>query len=307
MDKNRYVLKSGNQGYDVRVLQELLQVKPINGMFGKETKEAVIKFQKIKGLEPDGIVGQLTWAALDFNPFELYADTDVQTSSTWIEPYHLPEGEYVKNITSKKYIYLHHTAGRHNPYKTIDDWATDQRGRVGTHYVIGGLPTTADLNNLNSTQTKYDGRILQAINDKYWAYHLGPNGSSYMTSHSLSIELCNAGALVKKGDKFYTWFSQEVHPSQVVELETPFRGSKYYHRYSNQQLESLEALLRLLSDKHDINLKDGMHKMSPSIRFEYQEAVWKGAVTGVLSHSNVSKQKSDMFPQTELNRLIDSL
>ena len=51
-----------------------------------------------------------------------------------------------RNNNKKKYIVLHHTAGRHNPFKRIYHWARDQRGRVGTNYVIGGLPTYRNNN-----------------------------------------------------------------------------------------------------------------------------------------------------------------
>lgn len=37
---------------------------PVDGIFGKQTKEAVITFQKEYGLEPDGEVGPLTWKKL---------------------------------------------------------------------------------------------------------------------------------------------------------------------------------------------------------------------------------------------------
>jgi hypothetical protein len=303
MEDRRLILKTGYTGEDVRVLQELLNIT-VDGVFGAKTRQNVILFQRKNGLHPDGIVGPLTWNALGFNPEEFWADTDTVTSAAWIERYHLPEGEYVARETGKKYIFLHHTAGRHNPFKVIDQWAADQRGRVGTNYVIGGLPATADANNLTSTHAKYDGRVVQAIDDKFWGYHLGPNGSSYMTGHSLSIEICSAGALTKNGGDYYTWYGEKVHPSQVEELTKPFRGTKYYHKYSDAQLESLEALLYHLSEKHGISLKEGMQKIGHSNMYDWSERAWKGATTGLLSHTNVRKDKSDVFPQPGLTKLI---
>lgn len=307
MESIRLVLKTGHRGEDVRVLQELLNITPVDGIFGKITRNAVVKYQKMQGLVPDGIVGPMTWSSLKFNPQEIFADTDTLTSATWIENYHLPEGEYVKQETSKKYIFLHHTAGRHNPFKCIDHWARDTRGRIGTHYVIGGISTTLDADNLSREEARFDGRVLRAIDDKYWGYHLGSTGSSYMHRHSISIEICSAGILSKKGDKYYTWFNEEVHPSQVAILEEPFRGSRYFHKYSKKQLKSLEALLYHLSDKHDIDLKSGLQKMDPKTRYEFNSNAWNGSINGILSHTNVRKGKSDVFPQKELNDLIDSL
>ena len=116
--EKRLVLKTGYRGDDVALLQTLLKIKA-DGIFGVKTRERVVEFQKMNGLRPDGIVGPLTWEKLEFNPEEFWADTDTTTSASWIERYHLPEGEYVKkwipelkNIT-KKFI--------HKPWEIKDD------------------------------------------------------------------------------------------------------------------------------------------------------------------------------------------
>lgn len=68
------ILRLGSSGQDVVTLQYLLNVAaefnstipaPVqNGNFGEETQQAVAAFQRAAGLEPDGIVGPLTWQAL---------------------------------------------------------------------------------------------------------------------------------------------------------------------------------------------------------------------------------------------------
>ena len=68
------VLRLGSSGQDVITLQYLLNVAaefnsaipaPIqDGNFGRETQQAVAAFQSAAGLNPDGIVGPLTWRAL---------------------------------------------------------------------------------------------------------------------------------------------------------------------------------------------------------------------------------------------------
>ena len=60
---------SGSRGESVRTLQERLNAKGFNagsvdGIFGKNTRAAVLAFQKANGLAADGIVGKLTWAKL---------------------------------------------------------------------------------------------------------------------------------------------------------------------------------------------------------------------------------------------------
>lgn len=58
-------LKLGNKGYEVKILQEKLNLQA-DGIFGPITCEAVKEFQKSKGLTPDGIVGPKTWDKLGY-------------------------------------------------------------------------------------------------------------------------------------------------------------------------------------------------------------------------------------------------
>lgn len=64
------ILKVGSYGSDVKVLQTKLQtlgysVGTIDGIFGQNTKSAVVSFQMNSGLQADGIVGPITSQALD--------------------------------------------------------------------------------------------------------------------------------------------------------------------------------------------------------------------------------------------------
>ena len=317
--QSRYVLKQGHSGELVEAVQERLGLR-VDGVFGPKTRDAVKSFQIDKNLVGDGIIGPMTWRKLGLDPYELDADTDITTGATWIEQYPLPEGEYVKQETAKKWIFIHHTAGRHNPYKVIDQWGRDQRGRIGTHYVIGGLPASG------ADETKYDGRILQAFKDQYWAYHLGKTKSAAMHRGSISIELCSAGRLTKKEDgKYYTWYNAEVHPSQVCSLKHSYKGQQYFHKYSDKQIESLKALLILLQEKHGIDLQVGLiekiRQMSghpqrsgvaiptPNVTqaFDFNDAMCQGKVQGLLTHGQVRTDKDDVQPQDNLIQMLLSL
>lgn len=62
----RPTLREGNRGVYVRYLQEKLTSKlyplgTIDGIFGANTKDAVVQFQQENGLTADGIVGPRTW------------------------------------------------------------------------------------------------------------------------------------------------------------------------------------------------------------------------------------------------------
>lgn len=63
------VLRRGMEGEAVIQLQERLQVLGfytggLDGVFGEQTEAAAIAAQQSFGLEPDGIVGKMTWDAL---------------------------------------------------------------------------------------------------------------------------------------------------------------------------------------------------------------------------------------------------
>lgn len=295
------IVRNGNSGELVKVLQELLGIEA-DGIFGPATFRAVKNFQRKNGLTMDGVVGPLTWKKLNYDPLELELDTDREAYENWIETYHLPPGQFINKETSKKYIMIHHTAGRHNPYRVIDHWAKDNRGRVGTNYVIGGISQ-------DGKDTQYDGKILRAINDEYYGWHIGPGGSFYMKEHSLSIEICSGGGLKKENGVWKTWFGETVESSQVCELEEPFRGYHAFQAYSDEQLKSLRALLIYLSEKHGISLQVGMQEMMRKNQnaFEFNKDIYEGRVKGLINHTNVRVDKSDTFPQPQLIDLILSL
>lgn len=64
------VLKQGSSGYLVEILQLKLGVT-CNGIFDSSLKKAIEIFQKNNNLLEDGIVGYMTWNALDLNPEEI--------------------------------------------------------------------------------------------------------------------------------------------------------------------------------------------------------------------------------------------
>jgi hypothetical protein len=67
----RRMISYGSRGKDVIDAQQLLNqhgaAPPlvVDGIFGPKTRQATIEFQKSRGLAPDGIIGPLTWGALE--------------------------------------------------------------------------------------------------------------------------------------------------------------------------------------------------------------------------------------------------
>jgi N-acetyl-anhydromuramyl-L-alanine amidase AmpD len=65
--QNRPTLRRGSSGDAVAGLQARLGL-PADGIFGPRTEAGVRSFQRQHGLVPDGIVGPLSWRALDLVP-----------------------------------------------------------------------------------------------------------------------------------------------------------------------------------------------------------------------------------------------
>lgn len=221
----------------------------------------------------------------------------------------LVDGEYNKKIVEKDTIYIHHTAGSHRPDWTIDGWERDRtktgaRLPVGTAYVIGGIDRATGNN-------AFDGKIYQAFDDKYWAYHLGVSiNNDYLNSKSIGIEVCNYGYLIKASDgTFLNYVNSPIPANMVIDLGAKFRGFQFWQAYTPKQLESLKWLIQNIALRHPkVDVKGGikMFLNSGLNSFELNQAAQKG-VPGIWSHTSIRKDKFDMYPHPQLLELIKSL
>lgn len=62
--QGKKMMKMGMKGDSVAKIQQELKLTPVDSEFGKDTYNAVVKFQESKGLKPDGIVGKDTYREL---------------------------------------------------------------------------------------------------------------------------------------------------------------------------------------------------------------------------------------------------
>ena len=63
----RIVLTVGSRGPAVRVLQAALPIRPVDGVFGPQTKAGVVAYQRARKLRADGIVTSAVWRALSID------------------------------------------------------------------------------------------------------------------------------------------------------------------------------------------------------------------------------------------------
>jgi N-acetyl-anhydromuramyl-L-alanine amidase AmpD len=208
-----------------------------------------------------------------------------------IKQVRLKSNQYFEESSPKSQIYLHHTAGNGNAEGVSRYWNGND-SRIATAFIIGE-----------------NGTIVQCFSSKHWAWHLGidqedfvRNGAKYSNLNKLSvgIEVCNWGYLKKKGDKYYNYAGGIVNPSYVTELDQPFKGYKYWYKYSDAQIESLRQLVIYLCDTYNISK-------------EYNESIWdidknafKG-INGIFTHNSVRKDKSDMYPCPRVIEMLKNL
>lgn len=304
------LIRKGSRGKQVAELQSLLNTKGFDtgtpdGIFGRGTERAVKEFQSSAGLVADGVVGNMTWEALRDNPIKTY-NFDLEIELT---KYPLKDNEYYREIVKKDTIYLHHTAGGPRPDYVIDGWERDKTRsgnplRVATAFLIGGK-TKGSKN--------FDGAIYAPFDPKYWAHHLGLNRPRYapfnnarLNAKSIGIEVCNYGALTREDGRYYFETSSGkifVDEDEICILEKPWRGRKYFHKYSDKQIESLKILILELAQKFDIPLENKNYTRD---YFDLKFDALNG-LPGLWTHVNVREDKWDCFPQPELIDMLNSL
>lgn len=291
------VFKNGSIGDKVKQIQLALGLEA-DGIFGIKTENAVIEFQKENGLYPDGVVGDITLEALNIN-----FDSDLSIFNNLdfdIDEYHLPSGEYLDGNYKNDYIVLHHTAGGANPRFVVDCWSKDSIGKVATEFVVGGQ-------NCKNGSAKYDGQIVRAFPEGCQGYHIGSSGSSHMNTHAVGIEMCNFGYI--KDGKTYT--GTVADSNQIISLDSPFRGFSQWHKYSDEQINAVRDLLLYISNRDNIDLHEGLYRWinedGVMKAFDFHMDAYEGNVKGLLTHTNIRKDKFDCSPQPNLVDMIMTL
>jgi N-acetyl-anhydromuramyl-L-alanine amidase AmpD len=303
---------------DICKIQKILGFQE-TGIIDEHTKAGIKNFQIRIGLSPNGELTEETFTAFakryDLDSIEILdedcdASTDLEETDIayQISELMLSSDEYVTEygkIKTRKQIFLHHTSGWNDPYATIKSWERDDRGRIGTHFVIGGI-------NLKNDDSKFDGITVKCIPDEYFGWHLGStskDGINFeMHKTSIGIEICNFGYLTEKNGKYFTYTGQQVPSKYVEDLGFKFRGYRFWHKYTDAQIDALEHVLKMLSKKYSIDLSKGLANrlltMTANDAFEYSKEAVSGKISGVLSHTNVRKDKTDVSPQKNLVEML---
>lgn len=218
-----------------------------------------------------------------------------------ITQYPFPAKQYIAEETKKTQIFLHHTAGNADPFGTYDFWASNPE-RIATCIIIGGRPVPG--------AKWHDGQIVQGFSSKYWAYHLGLKTSTFdsmgipyrpLDKNSIGVEICNWGQLTLQHDgTFRNYVNRVVPQEEVCELSRAFRGFKYYHAYTDAQIDSTYQLIKFWEQKYGIEFK-----YNPDI-WEINARALRGE-PGLYTHVSVRRDKTDLSPQPKMIQMLESL
>lgn len=308
------MLKLGSKGEKVKVLQEFLGIAA-DGDFGPKTETAVKAWQAANGLKADGIVGQATETKMGLLDTDNTSSANPSFESITYDKLYMDSDEYFKGPTKKRWVFLHHTAGWHDPYGTISGWNNDTRGTIGTEFVLGGQSVKGD-------NSKFDGVLVQAFPRGGYAWHTG-TGRHAMHTDSVGIEVCNFGQLTKggyhkngvwvklKAESYYTYVGVEADPRQIVELAEAFRGYKTWHRYSDKQVDMMHKWILYIANRDSIDIRKGLveliHSRGVFEAFDYCDVAYASSRPGMYCHTNVMRGKVDLFPQQEVVDMLMSL
>lgn len=291
------MIKQGSKDKELnKAIQEEVGATP-DGIFGPATTKLVIAYQRKHHLIADGIVGPKTLEMMGLLDTDIEAQHYTTSSGLVVHKHFLPKGEYIEGPIKNEYAFIHHTAGWNNPYKTIDSWGRDDRGRIATEFVLGGQRIT-------DGDKSYDGIMCQAFPEGCQGWHLGKTGSRHMNRHSVALEICAFGYL-KNGK---TYVGGSAHRKQIA--LSSFRGYRHWHKYSDAQIEATRKWILWIAERDNIDMSQGLIKWikeDPATAFDFKQEAYEGKVKGLLTHTNVRKDKTDNFPQASLIEMLKTI
>ena len=275
-------LVRGSKGKTVSKLQARLRQLGFDSAeeFGPATEAAVIEFQELHGLMPDGKVGPLTWEALK----EGLPAVTVKPQAGLVVDRSLrltAAGGYLQEAHPKDLIVLHHTAGGSAP--STFTWWQDTTDRIATAYIV-----------------ERDGTIFEVFDPRHWAYHLGLKGAGgRVDRRSIGIEIASEGGLTEADGALYKFdkvkASHRFKRRDAYDHRTKWRGYRYFARYTPDQIEAVALLVDHLCATFHIA------RRTPRNHVDFDKALWDSQ--GIVGHQHVRSDKSDVHPGFDWERL----
>ena len=198
-----------------------------------------------------------------------------------ITNYPLKRGQWFADITDKKFVVWHGTAGRtmHTPVSgrpgkattSIDGW-NNNADRVGAPWLIDR-----------------DGTIYKTFDDAGWIFHLGIKGTNgRYDKSSVAIEFANELALDLDGDRLFA-FGMNT-PNTIYNgphISYDWRGFQHFAQLDEAQVDAGIALTLDVCQRH--NIEPVFYY--PSTTFDFPRCF---QVATIVCHSNCRADKLDL-------------
>lgn len=199
-----------------------------------------------------------------------------------IKNYPLKSGQWLAQVTKKRYVVWHATEGRTSatpangkPGKatsSIDDWNSNP-ARIGAPWVVDR-----------------DGTIYKTFDDREWIYHLGLKGPvGKYDKISIGIEIANECGLKRNGTKLYAF--DNITPNTEYKGKSFDRTWRGYEHWARMDEAQVDACIELTLDICNRNSIDPVFYY-PSTTFDFPACFEKATI---LSHSNCREDKTDLI------------
>jgi hypothetical protein len=198
-----------------------------------------------------------------------------------IKPYALDRGQWFADMTEKKYVVWHGTAGRtrHTPDRGKPGIATNSVDAWNLSADRVGAPWLVDR----------DGTIYKTFEDAAWIFHLGLKGTKGRYDQaSVAIEFANELALDLDGDRLHAFGMNS--PNTLYDgpfLTHDWRGSQYFAQLDEAQVDAGIELTLDICRRHDI---DPVFYY-PSTTYDFPRCF---QVATIVCHSNCRADKLDL-------------
>ncbi len=150
-------------------------------------------------------------------------------------------------------VVMHYTAAP--SVKSAVGTLTNPRVKSSAHIVVGR-----------------DGSVVQLVPFNIISWHAGQSsyqGRVGLNNYSIGIEMDNAGILTKSGNTYMAWFGGKYESNDVIQaIHRNEREQKYWHAYTEEQMDVLEEICTLLIDNYHIKLILGHEEIAPGRKLD---------------------------------------
>ena len=290
------VLRIGSRGSDVMEIQALLRkigYNPgiIDGIFGSQTMQAVMQFQRNNGLTPDGVIGANTYRVLQ--RFRLGYDT-----------YTIRPGDTIYTIARRYYTTI-------NRIITANPGINVSNLRIGQRII---LPYGIDIvdTNINYTYEIME-RDIQGLKARYPFIETGIAGKSVLGKNLYYIKLGNGPNEVFYNASHHSleWITSVLLMKFIEDFSKAYAEGTNLRGYNPRDIWSKSTIYIMpMVNPDGVNLVlDGLQRDNPFyaslIRWNNGSTdfsrVWQANIRGVdLNHNydaswNLSKQAEATF------------